>query len=230
MKDGFEILYEDNHLLAVNKPAGVLVQGDKTGDVPLADHLKKYIKEKYNKPGEVFLGVVHRLDRPVTGVCLFARTSKALERMNAQFRERETMKTYWALVRTRPAKPEGVLVHWLSKDEKKNKTTAFKIETPGALRSELSYKLIAGASGFSLLEVKPLTGRSHQIRVQLASMGCSIRGDLKYGDVEANEDASICLHARSLEFIHPVRKEPLKITAPLPKIHEWENFSMFEKP
>src|SRR5690606_36745527 len=177
-QNSFSVLYEDNHLLVVSKSAGVLVQGDATGEVPLAELSKMYIKEKYQKPGEVFLGVVHRLDRPVTGVVVLAKTSKALERMNALFRERETKKTYWALVTKKPVNPEGTLVHWLHKDEKKNKTTAYRQETPGALRSELSYRLIGASAGLWLLEVNPITGRSHQIRVQLASMGCVIRGDV----------------------------------------------------
>lgn len=224
MKDAFDVLYEDNHLLIVNKAAGILVQGDVTGDVPLVEVLKDYIKVKYQKPGDVFLGVVHRLDRPVSGVVVFARTSKALERMNALFREKETAKTYWAIVNNKPPSAEGHLVHWLQKDERKNKTTAFRKETPGALRSELSYRLLSNSGNVCLLEVKPITGRSHQIRVQLASMGCVIKGDLKYGDQEANEDASICLHSRKLEFIHPVKKEPMQVSADIPKHGYWQNF------
>jgi 23S rRNA pseudouridine1911/1915/1917 synthase len=219
------VLYEDNHLLAINKASGTLVQGDATGDKPLVDICKEYIQEKYQKPGEAFLGVVHRLDRPVTGVVVFARTSKSLERMNELFRNRNTKKTYWALVGNKPKNPAGTLIHWLVKDEKKNKTTAHKQEHPAGQRSELSYRLINQKSGLFLLEVLPITGRSHQIRVQLASMGCPIVGDLKYGFATANEDASICLHARQLEFVHPVRKEPLIITALLPKNHLWKPFS-----
>lgn len=228
MKGAFEVLYEDNHLLIVNKAAGVLVQGDSTGDIPLVDLAKKYIKEKYNKPGEVFLGVVHRLDRPVTGVVVLARTSKALERMNTLFREKETTKTYLAIVSNRPPKESDRLVHWLVKDEKKNKTTAFTRETPGALKSELSYRVVGSAHGLYLLEVKPITGRPHQIRVQLASMGCPIKGDLKYGDDTANEDASICLHSRRLEFLHPVKKTPVTITATFPTIGHWRTFAQFQ--
>lgn len=218
------VLYEDNHLLVINKAAGVLVQGDATGDKPLVEICKEYIKEKYQKPGEVFLGVVHRLDRPVSGVVVFARTSKALERMNELFRNKETQKTYWALVTSKPANTEGTLIHWLIKDEKKNKTTAYKKENPQGQRSELSYKFIESKSGFHLLEVKPITGRPHQIRVQLASMNCPIVGDLKYGFETANADTSICLHARQLEFIHPVKKEPVKITAELPRNEFWKLF------
>lgn len=223
----FQVLFEDNHLLIVNKSAGVLVQGDATGDVPLAELGKEYIKEKYGKPGAVFLGVVHRLDRPVSGVVVLARTSKALERMNALFREKETKKTYWALVRNKPRNDEDVLIHWLMKDEKKNKTTAFTRETNDAQRSELSYRVVGHAVGYWLLEVNPITGRPHQIRVQLSSMGCAIKGDLKYGDSEANEDGSICLHARALEFIHPVKKEKLVCRAPLPDTDIWKHFSKF---
>ncbi len=219
------VLYEDNHLLSINKSAGTLVQGDATGDKPLVDICKDYIKEKYKKPGDVFLGVVHRLDRPVSGVVVFARTSKSLERMNELFRNRETKKTYWALVDKKPPQQEGTLIHWLAKDEKKNKTTAYKKEHPEGQRSELSYKIIEHRSGLFLLEVNPITGRPHQIRVQLASMGCPIVGDLKYGFSKANEDASICLHAKQLHFIHPVRKEPITITASLPKNHFWKPFS-----
>lgn len=226
---GLDILYEDNHLLVLNKPSGVLVQGDETGDTPLAEIAKEYIRKNYNKPGAVFLGVVHRLDRPVSGVVVFARTSKSLERMNALFRDRNTHKTYWALVGNKPTSPEGTLIHWLRKDQQKNKTTAFTRETEDALRSELSYTLIQESKGLYLLEVKPITGRSHQIRVQLASMGCPIAGDLKYGYPSALADASIALHARALEFIHPVKKELLKLTAPLPVTGFWSNFAHLER-
>ncbi len=219
-----KILFEDNHLLVINKEAGTLVQGDATGDVPLVELGKEYIKEKYEKPGAVFLGVVHRLDRPVSGVVVFARTSKALERMNELFRNKETKKTYWALVRKKPVNEQGNLVHWLIKDEKKNKTTAHKRENPNGQRSELNYKLVRQRAGLYLLEVNPITGRPHQIRVQLASMGCPIAGDLKYGDDVPNEDASICLHARSLRFVHPVKKEEIIIEASLPPNQLWNSF------
>ena len=218
------VLFEDNHLIAINKQSGMLVQGDETGDEPLSETVKKFIKEKYGKPGAVFLGVVHRIDRPVSGVVVFARTSKSLERMNALFKNRETKKTYWALVGNKPAKAEDTLVHWLVKDEKKNKTTAYKREHPEGSRSELSYKIMGNQAGHYLLEVNPITGRPHQIRVQLASMGCPIVGDLKYGFKEPNPDASICLHARELSFVHPVKNEPVTITAPLPKNEFWNRF------
>jgi 23S rRNA pseudouridine1911/1915/1917 synthase len=228
MQSSFTVIFEDNHLLGVNKSPGVLVQGDVTGDVPLVELCKVYIKEKYKKPGDVFLGVVHRLDRPVSGVVVLARTSKALERMNELFREKETAKTYWAIVKNKPPRPEDVLVHWLIKDEKKNKTTAFRKETVGALRSELSYQVIGSAEGHWLLEVKPITGRSHQIRVQLAAMGCVIKGDVKYGDDQPNEDGSIYLHARKLSFIHPVKKVPVVFEAPVPQMAMWKYFAKFD--
>ena len=224
-----EVLFEDNHLIAVNKPAGWLVQGDNTGDTPLAERVKQYIKEKYRKPGEVFLGVIHRLDRPVSGVVLFARTSKALERMNQQFRERETQKTYRAVVERKPGKPEDTLIHWLRKDESKNKTAWFSRETPDALRSELSYSILEEANGFYLLDVRPITGRPHQIRVQLAAIGCPIVGDLRYGAPSALDDARIALHARSLTFIHPVSKAATAINAPLPDHSVWNQFTSFAR-
>lgn len=224
-----EVLFEDNHLIAVNKPAGWLVQGDNTGDTPLAERVKQYIKEKYRKPGEVFLGVIHRLDRPVSGVVLFARTSKALERMNQKFRERETQKTYRAVVERKPLKPEDKLIHWLRKDESKNKTAWFSRETPDALRSELSYSILEEANGFYLLDVRPITGRPHQIRVQLAAIGCPIVGDLRYGAPSALDDARIALHARSLTFIHPVSKAATAINAPLPDHSVWNQFTSFAR-
>lgn len=217
-----QILYEDNHLLVVNKPAGTLVQGDRTGDLPLVEVCRQYIKEKYDKPGAVFLGVVHRLDRPVSGVVVFARTSKALDRMNKLFRNRSVRKTYWALVSHKPPLAEGQLVHWLKKDTVKNITAAYDREVPGSKRAELRYKLLHKQANSYLLEVEPLTGRPHQIRVQLAELGCSIQGDLKYGYPHPNTDGNINLHARSLTFVHPVRKETLSLVAGLPRQKSWE--------
>jgi 23S rRNA pseudouridine1911/1915/1917 synthase len=216
-----EILFEDNHLLAINKAAGILVQGDETGDTPLVEEAKAYIKAKYGKPGDVFLGVVHRLDRPVSGVVVFARTSKALSRMNELFRDRKTEKVYWAITDHAPPSKKGNLIHWLSKDERKNKTTAYSRETPGALKSELDYSVLHSKAGNYLLEVRPITGRSHQIRVQLTSMGCPILGDVKYGSSYETGDGSIALHARRLSFLHPVRKELVTVEAAPPDRPWW---------
>jgi 23S rRNA pseudouridine1911/1915/1917 synthase len=217
-----KVIYEDNHLIAVNKRASDIVQGDKTGDIPMSELVKKYLREKYNKPGEVFCGVIHRLDRPVSGVVLFAKTDKALSRMNALFRTREMKKTYWAITGNKPAEESGLLVHWLKKNEKTNKSYATKFEVAGSLKSETEYKLLAASDRYFLLEVLPHTGRHHQIRVQLAAMGCVIKGDLKYGAPRSNKDASICLHARKLEFIHPVKKEPVTIIADVPDDPLWK--------
>jgi 23S rRNA pseudouridine1911/1915/1917 synthase len=220
----FSVEYEDNHLIVVNKKSGVLVQGDKTGDVPLAEHVKEYLKEKYNKPGNVFAGVVHRIDRPVSGLVLLARTSKALERMNEQFKSRKIRKIYWAVVKRRPADLQGKLVHWLKKDERTNTSKAYNEEIPGSLKAELSYKVLGKLNDHYLLEVSPITGRPHQIRVQLAEIGSPIRGDIKYGFAKPNEDASINLHARKLKFLHPVKKEPVTVVGSLPENHFWEQF------
>lgn len=220
-----QILYEDNHLLIVNKPAGMLVQGDHTGDVPLVDLGKAYLKEKYDKPGEVFLGVVHRLDRPVSGVVALARTSKALSRMNTLFQTQDVEKTYWALVGQAPPTDAETLTHWLTKDSKKNKAKARTQAGADSKQAELSYRLLLQSKDSFLLEVKPLTGRPHQIRVQLAAIGCPIRGDLKYGFAKPNADASISLHARTLSFVHPVQKTPLRLVAPLPDEAGWQAFS-----
>ncbi|TCC88209.1 RluA family pseudouridine synthase [Pedobacter frigiditerrae] len=223
-----DILYEDNHLIAINKRSGDIVQVDETGDEPLDEKVKKYIAAKYNKPNGAFLGVVHRLDRPVSGVILFAKTSKALERMNAIFKNREVRKTYFAVVRNKPTRTEGNLVHYLIKNPQKNVVAAYNKEVTGSQRSELDYKLIGEVGGFYLLQVNPLTGRSHQIRVQLSTMDCPIVGDNKYGYPRGSRKGSICLHARQLEFVHPVQKEPVKIFAPLPVDGFWERFEHFE--
>ena len=222
-----DILFEDNHLIAVCKHAGDIVQVDETGDEPLDEKVRKYIVAKYNKPNTAFLGVVHRLDRPVSGVILFAKTSKALERMNAIFKNREVKKTYWAVVRNKPANISGTLIHYLVKNTKTNVVTPHIKEVAGSQRAELSYKLIGELGGFYLIEVDPLTGRSHQIRVQLASMGCPIVGDNKYGYPRGSRKGSICLHARRLQFLHPVKKEPVNIFAKLPVDGFWERFESF---
>jgi 23S rRNA pseudouridine1911/1915/1917 synthase len=219
-----DILYEDNHLIAVNKRAGDIVQEDDTGDEPLDEKVKKYIAKKYNKPNGAFLGVVHRLDRPVSGVILFAKTSKALDRINQLFKSREMHKTYYAVVRNKPHPETGNLVHWLVKNPQKNVTRAHDHEVTGSLRSELNYKLVGELNGYYLIEVDPITGRPHQIRVQLATLNCPIVGDNKYGYPRGSLRKSICLHARRLQFIHPIKKEPVLITAPLPKDGFWEKF------
>lgn len=212
-----EVLYEDNHLIIVNKEAGEIVQGDKTGDVPLSDKVKEYIRLKYDKPGAVFLGVVHRLDRPVSGIVLFARTSKALERMNKKFREKDVSKKYWAIVEDTPDKESATLENYLKKNPEKNKSFVQKDDKQGAKLSKLSYKVVDRSDRYTLLEVELHTGRHHQIRVQLSTMGCVIKGDLKYGAKRSNEDASIHLHARELSFVHPVSKENIKVIAPVPQ-------------
>ena len=218
------IIFEDNHLLVINKDAGVLVQGDKTGDTPLSDLAKAYVKEKYQKPGEVFMGVIHRIDRPVSGLVLMARTSKALERMNEQFKNRAIEKKYLAVVRNSPPANAGNLVHWLIKNPETNVTKAYEKEVPNSMRSELNYKLIGELDGFYLLEVNPITGRPHQIRVQLASMNCPIVGDNKYGYPRGNKDKSICLHAHQVKFMHPVKKEEMQLFAALPLDPFWQKF------
>ena len=212
-----EVLYEDNHIIAVNKKPSDIVQGDKTGDRPLGEFVKDYIKKKYNKPGDVFLGIVHRLDRPVSGVVLFARTSKSLSRLNELFRSKQVKKTYWAVVKNKPNPTKDILVHYLKKNQQKNKSTAFNKEEDGTLKSELSYQLIKSLDNYHLLEVLPKTGRHHQIRVQLSKIGSPIKGDIKYRSDRTNKDSSIHLHARKIEFIHPVKKEPISISAPPPE-------------
>ena len=229
MKNKLHILYEDNHLLVINKPGGLLVQGDATGDKTLLDFGKEYIKEKYKKPGNVYLGVVHRLDRPVSGVVLMAKTSKALERLNKQFRERKIHKKYWAIVKRKPPKQKDKLVHWLIKNHEKNVVSPYTKPVDKAQKAELHYKIMGRLNDHYLLEVNPITGRPHQIRVQLSGIGCPIRGDLKYGFRKPNPDATINLHAREIVFTHPVTKEKQKITASLPENEFWEQFLTLER-
>lgn len=209
-------LYEDNHIIIVSKRSGEIVQGDKTGDLPLSETVKQYIKEKYQKPGNVFLGVVHRLDRPVWGLVVFAKTSKALTRLNKMFRDGEVHKTYWAITKEAPPAEEGVLTDWLVRNERQNKSYAHSQETPNAKKAVLKYKVIAHSDHYHLLEVQLMTGRHHQIRCQLANMGCPIKGDLKYGAKRSNPDGSISLLAHSVAFVHPVSKENIVVEAPLP--------------
>ena len=217
-----QVLYEDNHIIAVSKTCHEIVQGDKTGDIPLSETVKAYIKEKYQKPGEVFLGVTHRLDRPTTGVVLFARTSKALTRLNDMFKSHEMIKkTYWAIVQTPPPTPQGRLENYLWRNEKQNKSFVVKPGTKDAKRAVLSYETIAQSDRYTLLEINLETGRHHQIRCQLAAIGSPIKGDLKYGAKRSNPDGGISLHARKIEFIHPVSKMPIEITAPVPEDKLW---------
>jgi 23S rRNA pseudouridine1911/1915/1917 synthase len=220
-KHNLQILHEDNHLIVVNKRVGDLVQGDKTGDKPLSDVVKEYIKDKYNKPGEVFLGVVHRLDRPTTGIVVFARTSKALTRMNELFSNRETQKTYWAIVKNKPQNPEDKLVHYLKRNEKNNTSKAYTKEVPESKVASLDYKIIKELNNYFALEINLHTGRHHQIRAQLAAIGSPIKGDLKYGFDRSNPDGGIHLHARKLIFVHPVSKENIEIIAPVPNDVIW---------
>ena len=219
------IIYEDNHLIAINKTGCDLVQGDSTGDEPLVDMVKEYIKKKYNKAGAVYLGIVHRIDRPVTGVVLFARTSKALVRMNKIFQEKEVKKTYWAIVKNLPPDDEATLKHYILKDSSKNKSYAYTKKRPGAKEAVLFYRLISSVAHYYLLEIDLLTGRHHQIRCQLAKIGCPIRGDLKYGYPRSNSNGGISLHAHKLEFIHPITKLPMSIVAPIPTNDNlWQEF------
>ena len=218
------VLYEDNHIIIVNKTASEIVQGDKTGDTPLSEIVKQYLKEKYQKPGNVFIGVTHRLDRPVSGLVVFAKTSKALGRLNEMFRVGEVKKTYWAIVKNMPPEPEGELVHYLVRNEKQNKSYAYDSEKPGSKKAILHYRLIGRSDNYCLLEVDLKTGRHHQIRCQLAKMGCPIRGDLKYGFLRSNPDGSICLHARRVRFVHPVSKELIEVVAPVPDSNLWHAF------
>lgn len=220
------VLYEDNHIIAVNKTCSEIVQGDKTGDTPLSEIVKAYIKEKYNKPGEVFLGVTHRLDRPTSGVVLFARTSKALTRLNEMFKSHEQIrKTYWAIVQGAPKVPEARLENYLTRNETLNKSFIAKPNAKEAKLAVLSYKTLVRGNNYSLLEVNLETGRHHQIRCQLAAIGCPIKGDLKYGAKRSNPDGGISLHARQIAFIHPVSKQPICITAPVPNDSLWQQFA-----
>lgn len=218
------VIYEDNHIILVNKACSEIVQGDKTGDTPLSETVKQYIKEKYHKPGNVFLGVTHRLDRPVSGLVLFARTSKALSRLNEMFKTKEIKKTYWAIVKNQPPAPAGELVHWLVRNEKQNKSYAYDREVKDSKKAILDYKVIGRSEHYYLLEINLQTGRHHQIRCQLAKMGCPIKGDLKYGAQRSNPDGSICLHARRIEFVHPVSKEKMSFEAPVPESALWKSF------
>lgn len=218
------VLYEDNHIIIVNKASSEIVQGDKTGDMPLSEMIKQYLKEKYNKPGNVFCGVVHRLDRPTSGLVVFAKTSKALSRLNKMFRDDEVQKTYWAIVQKKPPKASATLIHYLKKDQKKNKSFAYSSHKHDAKKAILHYNTIAQSDNYYLLEVALETGRHHQIRVQLAQMGCNIKGDLKYGAKRSNRDGSISLHARSISFIHPVSKNIIDILAPVPNDNLWQAF------
>lgn len=219
------VVYEDNHIIIVNKTASEIVQGDKTGDVPLSETVKQYLKEKYHKPGNVFIGVTHRLDRPVSGLVVFAKTSKALSRLNEMFKNSEMKKTYWAIVKQTPAETEGELVNYLVRNEKQNKSYAYDTEKPGSKKAILHYRLIARSDNYSLLEVDLKTGRHHQIRCQLAKMGCPIKGDLKYGFPRSNPDGSICLHARRVRFVHPVSKELIDVVAPVPSDNLWRSLA-----
>lgn len=219
------VVYEDNHIIIVNKTASEIVQGDKTGDVPLSETVKQYLKEKYHKPGNVFIGVTHRLDRPVSGLVVFAKTSKALSRLNEMFKNSEVKKTYWAIVKQTPAETEGELVNYLVRNEKQNKSYAYDTEKPGSKKAILHYRLIARSDNYSLLEVDLKTGRHHQIRCQLAKMSCPIKGDLKYGFPRSNPDGSICLHARRVRFVHPVSKELIDVVAPVPSDNLWRSLT-----
>jgi len=221
------VLYEDNHIIIVNKRSSDLVQGDGTGDEPLDDMVRAYIKEKYNKPGDVFLGVVHRLDRPVSGCVVYARTSKALSRLSELFRTREVKKCYWAIVTDRPPEEEGTLRSYLKKNEKQNKSYVYDKEVKGSKLADLSYRLLARSERYYLLEVDLYTGRHHQIRAQLAAAGCPVKGDLKYGAKRSNEGGGISLHSRRVSFVHPVKKEEISVVAPLPDDRIWKLFKNF---
>lgn len=218
------VLYEDNHIIIINKTVSEIVQGDKTGDKPLSEIVKEWLKEKYNKPGNVFCGVTHRLDRPVSGIVVFAKTSKALPRLNEMFKNKEVQKTYWAIVKNKPLEANGTLINYLIKNEKQNKSYAYDSEKPNSKKAILHYKLIAQSDKYNLLEIDLETGRHHQIRCQLAKMGCVIKGDLKYGADRSNPDGGVSLHARKVSFIHPVSKNLIEVTAPIPNDNLWKAF------
>lgn len=224
-KDNLQVLHEDNHIIVINKRVGDIVQGDKTGDKPLSEVVKEYIKEKYNKPGEVFLGVIHRLDRPTTGIIVFAKTSKALTRLNESFKNRETQKTYWAVIKNNPPKNNDILIHYLKRNPKNNTSKAHTKEVPESKKASLEYTIIKKLDNYLVLEIQLHTGRHHQIRSQLSAIGCPIKGDLKYGFDRSNPDGGIHLHARQLILNHPVTKEVLKIIAPTPKEVIWNAIS-----
>jgi 23S rRNA pseudouridine1911/1915/1917 synthase len=224
-----KVIYEDNHIIAVNKTCSEIVQGDKTGDLPLSETVKQWLKEKYNKPGNVFIGVTHRLDRPVSGLVLFAKTSKALSRLNEMFRDGKIKKTYWAIVKNPPIEPEGELTHYLVRNEKQNKSYAYDTEKPNSKKAILTYKTIGRSDRYFLLEIDLKTGRHHQIRCQLAKIGCPIRGDLKYGFDRSNPDGGISLHARKATFIHPVSQEEIEIVAEVPDEKLWKTLSALTK-
>ncbi|MAM18323.1 MAG: RNA pseudouridine synthase [Gramella sp.] len=220
-KDNLQVLYEDNHIIVVNKRPGDIVQGDKTGDKPLSEVVKSFLKEKYNKPGNVYLGVVHRLDRPTSGIVLFSKTSKALPRLNKLFQQKDAKKTYWAIVKNRPPKEQDRLVHYMKRNSKQNKSYAHIKEVPDSKKAILHYQLIQELDNYFVLRIDLETGRHHQIRSQLSAIGCPIKGDLKYGFDRSNKDASIHLHARELQFIHPVKNEPVHVIAPAPDDNLW---------
>jgi 23S rRNA pseudouridine1911/1915/1917 synthase len=220
------VIYEDNHIIAVNKTNSEIVQGDKTGDTPLSETIKLYLKERYQKPGNVFVGVVHRLDRPVSGLVLFAKTSKALARLNEMFKNGEIKKIYWAIVKNQPTEPEGELIHYLTRNEKENKSYACDKEISGSKQAILYYKVAGHSKNYHLLEIELKTGRHHQIRCQLAKTGCPVKGDLKYGFPRSNQDDGICLHARRVSFIHPISKERIELEAPVPNSNLWRGFEM----
>ncbi len=222
--ENLRILFEDNHIIVINKRSSDIIQGDKTGDVVLCDIVKEYVKKKYNKPGEVFLGTVHRIDRPVSGIVVYAKTSKALSRLTVAFKDREVQKTYWAVVKGSFQSDKGTVVNYLWKDERQNKTFAFKQGGPGRKESELSYEVKGKSEHYTFVEVYPKTGRHHQIRATMSFLGCPIKGDVKYGSKRTNENASIHLHARKISFLHPVKKTPVEITAPLPEDVLWDEF------